>query len=443
MNKTTIATFSLLIFILLALYFFVYPKLEIVSGYNAKILCSCEFVSGISQEKAEAEDLGFSLLWLASNKVDREQKIVKSSVLGMHPKTAVYRKGLGCTLVNDEDYSAFASINLSIETSDYAPEIWPSQEIPGTQAMQVAINLAFDEDSDNPVYRTRAVVVIKNGELVGERYAEGFNKESKLLGWSMTKSVTSTLAGILAKRGFWRLSEPMPIGSWRNDDRREITLKNALQQTVGLNWDEDYANVSTATIMLYRENNMGAYAASQPLESEPGTVFEYSSGTSNIIAGSMRQAFDGVEEYLNFPYNALFKPIGARNFVIETDATNHFVGSSYGYAPARDWAKLGLLYLNQGNWFGTQIIDSTWVKESVTAVPESDGEYGYQFWLNQGGKFDNYSSDSYWMNGYQGQQVSVHPADSLVVVRIGVTYDQRDFPFDDWMKEIKTAAKEL
>src|SRR5690606_5332961 len=134
MNKTTIATFSLLIFILLALYFFVYPKLEIVSGYNAKILCSCEFVSGISQEKAEAEDFGFSLLWLASNKEDREQKIVKSSVLGMHSKTAVYRYGLGCTLVNDEDYSAFASINLSIETPDYAPDIRPSQEIPGTHA---------------------------------------------------------------------------------------------------------------------------------------------------------------------------------------------------------------------------------------------------------------------------------------------------------------------
>jgi len=443
MNKTIIITFSLLLFILFALYLFVYPKLEIVSGYNAKILCSCEFVSGISQEKAEAEDLGFSMLWLASNKVDREQKTVKSSVLGMHSKTAIFRKGLGCTLITNIDPPTLSNTGLLSDSTVYSPEIWPAHEVLGTKSMQEAINLAFDKDNEDPIYRTRAVVVIKNGELVGERYAEGFSKESKLLGWSMTKSITSALAGILAKRGFWRPAEPMPIGSWRNDERREITLENALQQTTGLNWDEDYSNVSTATKMLYSENNMGAYAASQPLESLPGTVWEYSSGTSNIVAGSMVQAFDNTDEYLNFPNRALFGPIGARNFIIETDATNHFVGSSYGYAPARDWAKVGLLYLNMGNWFGNQIIDSTWVEASIKAVAESDGEYGYQFWLNQGGKFDNYSNDSYWMNGYQGQQVSMHPADSLVVVRIGVTYDQRDFPFDTWMKEIKEAAKNL
>src|SRR5690606_10052404 len=121
MNKTIIITFSLLAFLLLALYLFVYPKLEIVSGYNAKILCSCEFVSGISREKAEAEDLGFSLLWLASNTVDRELKTVKSNVLGMHPKTAVFRKGLGCTLINKDDLTAFSSTSLSSENMVYAP----------------------------------------------------------------------------------------------------------------------------------------------------------------------------------------------------------------------------------------------------------------------------------------------------------------------------------
>lgn len=443
MKKTIIITFSLLLFILIALYVFVYPKLEIISGYNAKILCSCEFVSGISQEKAEAEDLGFTLLWLSSNTVDREAKTVKSNVFGMHPKMAVYRKGLGCTLINNMDNEGFVNRSLEMDTASYAAEIWSSQEVLGSKAMQEAINMAFDEDKENSVYRTRAVVVIKNGELVGERYGKEFSKESKLLGWSMTKSITSALSGILAKRGFWSVSEPMPISSWQKDERAEITLENALQQTVGLKWDEDYANVSTATKMLYEENNMGAYAASQPLESAPGTIWEYSSGTSNVIAGAMRQAFENADEYLNFPQTALFGPIGARNFVIETDATNHFVGSSYGYAPARDWAKVGLLYLNMGNWFGNQIIDSSWVAASVIAVPESEGQYGYQFWLNQGGKFQNYSQDSYWMNGYQGQQVSIHPEDKLVVVRIGVTYDQADFPFDAWMKEIKSAAKDL
>lgn len=443
MKKTIIITFSLLLLSVIALYVFVYPKLEIVSGYNAKILCSCEFVSGIDQEKAEAEDLGFSLLWLSSNTVDKEANTVKSNVFGMHSKMAVYRKGLGCTLLNNKDNDTFLSKSLEIDSTKYAAEIWPSEDVVGTKAMQEAIDMAFDEENENSVYRTRAVVVIKDGQLIGERYGKGFSKDSKLLGWSMTKSITSALSGILVKQGFWTVSEPMPLSSWQKDERGEITLENALQQTVGLKWDEDYANVSTATKMLYSENNMGAYAASQPLESKPGSVWEYSSGTSNIIAGAMRQAFENTDEYLNFPQKALFGPIGARNFVIETDATNHFVGSSYGYAPARDWAKVGLLYLNMGNWFGNQIIDSSWVAASVVAVPESNGEYGYQFWLNQGGKFQNYSTDAYWMNGYQGQQVSIHPEDNLVVVRIGVTYNQTDFPFDSWMKEIKAAAKDL
>ncbi len=443
MKKTIIIVVSLLLLILLALYFFVYPKLEIVSGYNAKILCSCVFVSDMSQEKAEAEDLGFSLLWLSSNAVDKEGKTVKSNVLGMHPKMAVYRKGLGCTLINNTDDDDFLSKSIEIDSESYAPEIWPTQNVAGSKTMQDAINMAFDEGEENPIYRTRAVVVIKDGELVGERYGEGFSKESKLLGWSMTKSITSALSGILAKRGFWNPSAPMPVSSWQKDERGQITLENVLQQTVGLKWDEDYANVSTATKMLYSKDNMGAYAASQPLVSKPGSVWEYSSGTSNILAGTMRQAFSNTDEYLSFPQSALFGPIGARNFVIETDATNHFVGSSYGYAPARDWAKVGLLYLNMGNWFDNQIIDTSWVATSVIAVAESDGAYGYQFWLNQGGKFQNYSPDSYWMNGYQGQQVSIHPEDNLVVVRIGVTYDQADFPFDAWMKEIKAAAKDL
>src|SRR5690554_5887174 len=246
----------------------------------------------------------------------------------------------------------------------------------------------------------------------------------------MTKSITSAMAGILAKDGFWKPSEPMPVEDWTGDDRSNITLKHVLQQTTGLYWDEDYGNVSTATKMLYSADNMGNYAASQNLENKPGSVWEYSSGNSNILAKTMHQAFENTKEYLEFPHKALFAAIGAQGFIMETDATNHYVGSSYGYAPGRDWAKVGLLYLNKGNWLGNQIIDSTWVVESLVPVEASHGKYGYQFWLNRDGTFENYSPNAYWMNGFQGQQVSVHPEDNLVVVRIGVTYDQSDFPFD-------------
>lgn len=442
MKRALIISLSILITGTSLFYFLVYPRLAIVSGYNAKILCSCLFVSEMDKHKATTEDLGFSLLWLASNKIDYNAKTVKSHVLGMHYKTAVYREGLGCTLIHKDTDEEFPKITLNTDSLNYAPEIWPPSEVKGNEAMQQAIHMAFDDNQNNEFYRTRAVVVIKNGKIIGERYGEGFSKDSKLLGWSMTKSVTAAMAGILARKGYWKTTDHMPIPEWTHDQRSEIQLEHVLTQTTGLHWNEDYSNVSTATVMLYNKTNMGHYAASQSLESKPGTVWEYSSGNSNILASSMRPAFKSEKDYLLFPHRELFAPIGVRNFVIETDAANQFVGSSYGYAPARDWAKIGLLYLNMGNWYGQQIIDTAWVKQSVIPTPASKGKYGYQFWLNQNKSFENYDEDAYWMSGFQGQQVSIHPKEKLVVVRIGLTYDQRDFPFDTWIKTIKKAAKD-
>lgn len=440
MRKTILVIISLLVLIGLAFYFFLYPKLEIISGYNAKIMCSCQFVSGLKQERIEKEDLGFSLLWLATNEIDTLNKTVHSSVWGMQPKVAVYRKGLGCTVVRNENDQKFRSKTISIDPKTYSPEIFPEGNTAGSKSMQEAIDAAFDQDDSKPLMRTRAVVVIKDGKLIGERYAEGIDRNTPLLGWSMTKSITAALTGILVKKGFWKPTDPLPVEGWKNDERKNITLQNALQQTVGLEWEEVYASVSSATKMLYEKDNMGEYAASFPAEFQPGTHWKYSSGTSNIIANVMEKAFPSKDEYLQFPQFALFAPIGARDFSIETDATNHFVGSSYGYAPARSWAKVGMLYLNQGNWFGNQLIDSSWVAESVVPAQDSDGGYGYQFWLNRGGKYKNYSPSSYWMNGYQGQQVAIHPEENMVIVRIGVTYDQKDFDFDGWTKKIIDAA---
>lgn len=442
MRKTIIVIISLLVIIGLAFYFFLYRKLEIISGYNAKIMCSCQFVSGLKKDRIKKEDLGFSVLWLASNEIDTVNKTVHSSVWGMQPKVAVYRKGLGCSIVNNENDKKFRSKSVSMNPETYAPEIFPEGNIVGSKSMQEAIDAAFDHDSSKPLMRTRAVVVIKDGKLIGERYAEGIDRNTPLLGWSMTKSITSALTGILAKKGYWKVDEPLPVDSWKNDDRQNITLKNALQQTVGLEWEEEYGSVSSATVMLYEKDNMGAYVASFPAEFRPGTHWKYSSGTTNIIANVMEKAFSSTDEYLQFPQKALFDPIGARDFIIETDATNHYVGSSYGYAPARSWAKVGMLYLNQGNWFGNQIIDSSWVAQSVIPAPDSKGGYGYQFWLNQGGKYKNYSPKAFWMNGFQGQQVAIHPEENMVIVRLGVTYNEEDFDFDGWTKKIIEAAKE-
>jgi hypothetical protein len=271
MKKTIKLIISLIVVLGIVFYVFLYPKLEIVAGYNAKILCSCLFVAHIDQETAEKVELGFGPLWLASNTVDLEKKTVSSHVLGMHSKRAIYRTGLGCALVNELNLEDVGKHQLETSGISYGEEIWDSGIIKGTPEMQAALQSSFDTDG-SAKKQTRAVVVVKNGQIIGEAYAPGFDQNSKLLGWSMAKSVTSTLAGILVKDGYWSLDEPMQIDEWQNDERNKITLRDMLQMSPGLDWTEDYGSVSTATVMLYGSDAMGAYAMSKSLASEPGTV---------------------------------------------------------------------------------------------------------------------------------------------------------------------------
>ncbi len=416
-------------------YFFtsVYPKLEIISGYNAKNLCSCMFVTGLDQETAERVDLGFGPLWMASNTVDTKNKTVFSNVLGMHPKKAVYREGMGCTIEGEKTLVEWPG-----EKIQYKAEIWPDEVVPNPE-LQSVLAEAFDQGGES-LLNTRAVIVVKDGKLIGEAYGPGITKATPLLGWSMAKSVTSCLTGILAKDGFWSPEDPMQIADWQVDERSKITLGNLLQMSSGLEWEEDYSKVSTATTMLYGTDGMGTYAASQPLAHEPNTHWLYSSGTSNIISKQLSTAFETHQEYIRFPYERLFGPIGAESFLIETDGDGYFVGSSYAYATGRDWAKLGLLYLNRGNWLGEQIIDSNWVAYSHSPAEASSNKYGAQFWLNAANKFQDYGSDAYWMDGFQGQQVAIHPEQNMVIVRLGVMYDEGNFDFSAWTAKVFQAS---
>jgi hypothetical protein len=186
---------------------------------------------------------------------------------------------------------------------------------------------------------------------------------------------------------------------------------------------------------------MGAYAASFGPEFEPGSYFEYSSGTTNMLAYAMRSAFASNEDYVAFPYERIFGPIGASTFVLETDASGHFVGSSYGYASARDWGKLGLLFLNEGNLYGQQLLDTAWVRFCRTPTDESEGIYGGHFWIPYSRGELGYRPTDYAMDGFQGQRVSIHPEDQLIIVRLGVMYDESDFDFGAWVKEIREAIR--
>ena len=195
----------------------------------------------------------------------------------------------------------------------------------------------------------------------------------------------------------------------------------------GLEFGEGYNAVGDVSVMLFTTHDMAAYAASKPPETDPGDVWHYSSGTSNIICRIVCDAVGPGQDCLTFPRRALFDPIGMRSAVFEPDASGTPVGSSYVYATARDWARFGLLYLQDGVWEGERILPQGWVTYTTTPTPGSEGRYGAHWWLKKGDPADqrwlDFPDDLFLASGYDGQFVVVVPSHSLVIVRLGFTPD--------------------
>jgi CubicO group peptidase (beta-lactamase class C family) len=187
--------------------------------------------------------------------------------------------------------------------------------------------------------------------------------------------------------------------------------------------------------MLFLDKDMSKTQLNKPLVGKPNNSWNYSSGTTNLLSGFIRNQFKTHQQYLDFWYSALIDKIGMHTMMIETDLSGNYVGSSYGWATPRDWAKFGLLYLHNGNWNGEQILNKSWVTYSATPTNGSNGEYGAHFWLNAGGVYPNAPKDIFSCNGYQGQRVFIIPSKDLVIVRMGLTEDS-SFNFDAFLKSI-------
>lgn len=436
--------YAILFVVLVALGYgisYCWRSFPIMSGYGAKNLCSGIFVAGRNEQQLRAQDVGFFPISLVSFKVDYKDSSVTGSVWGFAKRKAIYRKGLGVTLVAElpEETIRAQRFNLSQPPAiDQDSVVWPmgnriiDSALAGIDknALKNAVQQYFTEKDTAKPIRTRAMVVLYKGQLVAEQYGEGFSENTRLLGWSMTKSITNTLVGMLVKDGKLQVDAPAPVPEWKdpNDPRHAITLKNLLNQASGLDFVEDYSKASDATRMLFGRADMGGYTASHPLKDKPGTVFYYSSGNSNILSRIIRQT-TGEDSYHRFPYERLFYKIGMYSAVLEADPSGTFVGSSYMYATARDWARFGLLYLNDGVWNGERLLPEGWV--AATATPGAaavEGNYGYQFWLNKGPandpsmrKFPSCPADLFYSDGFEGQFVYIIPSKHLVVVRLGLT----------------------
>jgi CubicO group peptidase (beta-lactamase class C family) len=409
----------------LILVAFNYPKLTIISGYAAKNMASTVFIAGRSPASINQNDHDVPMIEMAETSLGQGKKSATATVFGLMEREAVCRTGLGCILLppGAESLPAEVAPMRAIET-DSLPFPYGNAVAGDTlfgavdyAKLEKAVDLAFDA---NETQRTRTVLIAYKNSIIAERYTDGFTAETPVLGWSMTKSVLATLYGVLEYQGKINLQEAAGIRSWETDSRSEITIDDLLRMQSGLAWDEDYSRISDVTRMLFLEKDMAAVQVDKKAVAAPGEVWNYSSGTSNLLAALLRRKFNSQQEYLNFPYHHLIDKIGMGSMLIETDAAGNFVGSSYGWASTRDWAKFGLLYLNEGIWNNTRLFSPEWTDYVTRPTRNSDRRYGAHFWLNEGGHYPGVPRDLYSANGYQGQYVFIIPSLDLVIVRTGL-----------------------
>ena len=420
----------------LALWLWLAPPamLRVAEGYAAKIVCSGVFVAGRDAAEVLRIDVqapGHPLLTFVTVSVDRDARVVRAGLLGFAGRgLAVARDGTGCASVSDGDLVAAATHRSERpQLPPATPAPWPQGELvgdfgPGVQAV------LRDPALTGP--GMRAVLVLRDGRIAGEMYADGFSARTPLAGWSMTKTVTAALIGTLMREGRLGFDDTRLFAQWGMDTRAGISLGHLMAMSSGLAFNEAYGNVSDVTRMLYLEPDMAHFAASQPQVHAAGTKFSYASGTTVLLSRLWQSALGDPAQSLAYPQAALFEPLGMRTAVMEADARGTFVGSSYMHASARDWARFAQLLLDDGVWAGRRLLPAGFVSTLRLPAPAAGGRYGSgQVWLRgpRGALAPDQDADSgitlpadtFWMLGHDGQSIAVVPSRNLAVVRLGLT----------------------
>lgn len=434
--------------------FFLNSALIIGSGYSSKYLCSQVFLANRDPDVVFKNDVlpTHPLFRFITNTVDKNNKTVTANAFGFLSRaTAVYREGCGCTLAVDTPLEVLyeQAKNLTVEPERGSDGIWPNGEVVDGSSiprnvdqdkLKDVIEKAFREPGENTLRNTHAVVVVYRDKIIAEKYEAQFTEKTPMLGWSMTKSVTNALMGILVRESKLDIMQPAPVEAWQapGDERNAITLDHMLRMSSGLEFEEIYAPFKDATQMLYKSKSMADYAVAKPLKTKPDEKWYYSSGTTNILARIIRDTVGGsLPAVINFAQTELFHRINVTSAVIEADASGSLVGSSYMFATARDWARFGVFIKNDGTWNGIRILPEGWVQYSLTPTPKAPkGKYGAQFWLNAGSKgspkdrmFPSLPKDMAYLGGFNFQIVAIIPSRDVVIVRLGATHD------DSWSHE--------
>lgn len=382
--------------------------LAIGASYKSKILATTIFGSGRDVDPNSADEVSADAYWflrMFHARVDRPSRSVTTSFLGLRPQTArCGASGAGASSI-------------------------PWSEGHGSAALVEVIEHAFRETNPKRLRRTRAIVVVHDGCIVGERYAQGITGDMPLPGWSMTKSVLGTLVGILVGEGTLSLNDTELVPEWTHPDgRAEIRFEDLLRMRSGLRFAENYSNPGSDVVrMLFEQRDSARFAASRPLASKPGTVWSYSSGTSNIISRIVRDRVGA--GYPDWPRRVLFDPIGMSSAVMGTDEAGTFVASSFMMATARDWARFGQLHVQDGTWDGKTIVPRSWIGYMTTPTPESENAaFGAHWWLKISPELGGGSpeearipEDAYYALGHEGQTLTIVPSRRLVIVRLGLS----------------------
>lgn len=430
------------------------------AGFAAKVTCSLAHNSGqdpqwIIDEYVvhEAAPLGPLLDW------NVDERGAQAQVAGVVESQAVLRPGLGCTLVPGDSARNLALPeglpNLSRRQLDPATP-WPhgaADPPPAPAAIEAALDRAFAEPDPTRqrVRNTTAVVIAQDGRLVAERYRPGYSKATPMLSWSMAKSVTAALVAIEIGDGRLALHERAPVPEWSDpkDPRHAITLDHLLRMSSGLAFDETYGPANDVSRMLFTSPDVGAFAAASPLGAPPDTVWSYSSGTSNILARILRDLHGrDLAAQVRFANERLFDAADMTSAFLESDVTGTFIGSSFAFMTARDWARFGELHRSDGVWNGRRILPEGWVRYVTTPTPKApQGNYGAHWWLNRGAPADpkdrpwpRIPPDAFAATGHSGQFVLVIPSAKLVVVRLGLSLpDGDDVGLEDLVEDVMTA----
>ncbi len=440
----------ILLFIVALLGFatwFAWPRLPIITAFAAKGMCSSIFLANKSQERVQAEDLSFFPISLAKSVVNFDEKSVTSTVFGLAKRKAIYRDGLGAVIVLNTPEAELKKTSFTIPEPGYAQDTipWPKGDLlPKNKPAGVnytrlneLLDTCFDATGNEPHKKTLGIAVVYNNQLIAEEYLNGYDYKTMFHGWSMTKSITGALAGILADEGKLSLEEPAGFQEWQNDERKDISVKNIVQMSSGLDWYENYFTVSDATVMLMQKDDMLTSITDNKLAYAPGTFWNYSSGDANLLSGIIRSRLNNDADYHRFIYTKLLYPTGMLHTKVETDGSGLFVASSYSYGSTRDWARFGMLFLNEGVFAGDTILSKGWVDFMKTPAEASNGNYAGTFWLKESSPenaLTSVPSDVFFADGFLGQRIYIVPSKKLVVVRMG--YGMSNFNMNNFLEEI-------